>query len=100
MWTQLNADGRKFWGDIFPKGKVPVLGMSFQNVLLKNMPEKICLVNLKLLSKDQKQKIFAKLAERFGAPVAEVEASVKKNGLPLRARFTTGVIFAELRWFI
>ena len=32
MWTMLNDEGKKVWGDVFPDGKVPVASMIFQEM--------------------------------------------------------------------
>lgn len=42
--------------------------------------------------------MLAKISERSGAPKEAILKDIKKVGLPLRERYTTGVVAAELRF--
>ena len=100
MWTILNDEGKKIWGDIFPDGKVPVTSMSFQEAKVGSRTERIVLVAWTALSKEQKAAVLTKISDRLGAPKTVILKDIKKIGLPLRESLTTGIIAAELRYFI
>jgi hypothetical protein len=46
----------------------------------------------------QRDAVLAKISERSGAPKEAILKDIKKVGLPLRERYTTGVVAAELRF--
>ncbi len=102
MWACLNDEGRKVWGDVFPDGKIPVTSMVFQETKLGPGSKRECAVLIvwSALSKEKKDAILAKISERFGAPKDQILKDILRIGLPLRESLTTGVIAAELRWFI
>lgn len=102
MWVSLNDMGMRVWGDVFPDGKVPVCSMTFQNANLEDAggSECVILVNWAALSSMQKDAVLAKISERCGAPKDAILKDILKIGLPLRERYTTGVVAAELRFFI
>ena len=106
MWASLNEEGKKVWGDVFPDGKVPVLSFNFQNVKLepqkhqRGKTERVIMVNLMKLNKLQQDTILKRLIEKTGANEQEIKFCLKKYGLPIRERYTTGSVTAELRYFI
>jgi len=100
MWTCLNDDGKRVWGDIFPDGKVPVSSCFQKATLEGGGAERVVLVTWSALSSAQKDAIVAKLSERSGATKEAILKDILKIGLPLRERYTTGVVAAELRFFI
>jgi hypothetical protein len=102
MWICLNDEGKRVWGDVFSTGKVPVASMTFQDAKLgpKGEAERVILVAWTALSDEQKDGVLAKLSERSGAPKDAILKDIMKVGLPLRERYTTGVVAAELRFFI
>ena len=102
MWVCLNEEGMRVWGDVFPDGKVPVCSMAFQEARLAGdgRNEQVVLVAWNALSEDQKERVLSKIGARSGASKDAVLRDIRKIGLPLRKRYTTGVIAAELRFFI
>ena len=101
MWVCLNEEGMRVWGDVFPEGKVPVCSMSFHRATLGvGKGEQVVLVNWNALSSQQKDAILAKISQRSGVPAQAILSEILKVDLPLRERFTTGVVAAELRFFI
>lgn len=101
MWVFLNDEGKRVWGGIFPDGKVPVCSFSFHNATLEGASaERVILVNWAALSPSQKDSVLGKISERSGAPKEAILKDVLKIGLPLRESYTTGVVAAELRFFI
>ena len=100
MWVCLNDEGKKVWGDVFPDSKVPVCSMTFQEAHVGDHIERVCMVNWQLLEEKKKIEIIRKIASKTGALESEIALAIKRIGLPLRERLTTGVVAAELRFFI
>ena len=100
MWTMLNDEGKKVWGDVFPDGKVPVASMIFQEMKVGLGTECAVLISWTAFSKTQKAAVLTKISERSGVPKDLILKDIEKIGLPLRESLTTGVIAAELRYFI
>ncbi len=102
MWVRLSDVGMQVWGDVFPDGKVPVCSMSFHDATLEGVggSERVILVSWTTLSTVQKDGVLAKISKRSGVPKDAVLKDILKIGLPLRERYTTGIVAAELRFFI
>ena len=100
MWTCLNEEGKRVWGTIFPDGKVPVCSQFQKANLDGSGSERVVLVQWAALSQEQKDAVLAKISERSGASKEAILKDILRIGLPLRERYTTGVVAAELRWFI
>jgi len=100
MWVCLNDAGMRVWGDVFPDGKIPVASMTFQEAKLGHKTERVVLVAWTALSEEQKAGVLAKISARCGAPKDAILKDILKVGLPLRESYTTGIVAAELRFFI
>lgn len=42
-WAHLNAEGKRYWGDIFPDGKVPIQNIAAQQARVERIkaPESV-----------------------------------------------------------
>lgn len=102
MWVCLNDEGKKVWGDIFPEGTVPVRSMVFERASLEGErdSEEVVLVSWSALATKQQNSILQLLSAKFGVCDEVIRREILKVGLPLRKSYTTGVISAELRYFI
>lgn len=100
MWATLNDEGKKVWGDVFPDGKVPVMSMSFHEAKVGPNTKRVVLVSWNVLSKLQKYAVLTKISEKSGVSEEVILKDIEKIGLPLRESLTTGIIAAELRYFI
>ena len=111
MWVCLNAEGKWVWGDVFPDGKVPVCSMTFFDAKLDdNRLARVIMVNWAALSSAQRDAVLDKLVGKNDIPKGallsrlrlrnEILQDVLSIGLPLRECYTTGVVAAELRFFI
>ena len=112
MWVCLNDAGMRVWGDVFPDGKVPVTAMEFHEVTLGDgsSKEKVVLVAWAVLSAAQKEAVLDKIVDKQkfpkGAMLTRVQIrndilkQILSVGMPLRRSYTTGIIAAELRFFI
>lgn len=91
-WANLNAEGKKHWGDIFPDGVVPVKSIIEIPARLKGVSgtEKVYMVDWKELTKQQQDAILEKLNKCSGAPKDEILKEILKVGLPLREKYTSG----------
>jgi hypothetical protein len=100
MWVCLNEEGKRVFGDVFPDGKVPVCSMQFSKMKLGDGLVEAVLVNWRVLSIEQKVAVVRKLADAWNVSKDDVLVAIKRIGLPLRKSLTTGVIAAELRFFV
>jgi hypothetical protein len=100
MWVLLNDEGKRVWGHVFPDGKVPVCSQFQEANLRGSGAERVVLVNWSALSLGQKYAVLAKISKSTGTSNETILKDILKIGLPLRERYTTGVVAAELRFFI
>jgi|GEM_PF-845205 hypothetical protein len=111
MWVCLNDEGKRVWGDVFPDGKVPVCSMNFFDAKLDNdRLARVVMVNFAALSSAQKDAVLNKFVDVCGVPKGALQSRLRLRneilkdifsiGLPLRECYTTGVVAAELRFFI
>ncbi len=101
MWVCLNKQGKEKYGDIFPDGKVPVCSMSFSEATIgEDTIAEIVLVSWKALSVKQQKALLDKVNETLGGDKEELAFQIASKGLPLRKSLTSGVICADLRFFI
>ena len=87
--AQLNEEGMKQFGDVFPDGLVPILNPLSEETELEGVGEKqVHLVNLHLLKQSDEgktyQKLLKTLSEKFNAPIKEIDEQFEEYGLPLR----------------
>lgn len=101
-WAYLNDEGMKLWGDVFPKGVVPVTVLFQQLATLGDSDEqrKVFLINEKELTSEQIEKILNKLSAKFNAPKEAIKKEMMANHLPLRAELTNGSGTDEMRLFV
>lgn len=87
----LNDEGKKMWGAIFPDGMIPIqnpfpgpgiLGSSGQRA-------QVYMVAWDDLTPGQRGQVINLLAEKFHAPVSDVENQILEKGMPLRASFVS-----------
>jgi hypothetical protein len=100
MWVWLNEEGKRMWGGVFPDGKVPVCS-NFQEASLEGGgTERVVFVNWAVLTKRRKKAVLARISVQSGASEDDILKDILKIGLPLRERYTTHTVAAELRFFI
>jgi len=86
----LNDEGKKVWGYAFPEGEIPVKNLVSQTAMLEGLgEEKVFLVNWEALTMKQKSLVLDHFKKRFGNSEVEVEAEIRKKGLPLRAKYVS-----------
>lgn len=91
-WAYLNEEGRKLYGEVFPKGKLPVISMLPQWAKLggSETPSQIYLVKVSELSSEQFSKIVDIVFKNLGGPRNEIEKNFKDYNIPLRYELTSG----------
>ncbi len=91
-WANLNAEGKRHWGDIFPDGIAPIKTIIQIPARLKGVKvtEKVYMVDWQKLTKQQQDAVLEKLNKCSGAPKEEILKEILKVGLPLRERYTCG----------
>ena len=68
-WAYLNAEGKAFWGDVFPDGEIPVQSIIAQAASLEGIDktERVFLVDWTELTVQQQDAVLEKLSKRSGA---------------------------------
>jgi hypothetical protein len=101
-WAYLNAEGKAFFGDIFPNGEVPIHSIIPQCAKLDGIDEidKVFLVDWKELSAGQQDAVLEKISKKFGASKETILKDILKLGLPLREKLTEGGGTIRLELFI
>ena len=92
-WAYLNEEGKKFFGEVYPDGIVPVLSMipMYGPLGSPDSPsQQYFMVYLDELTEEQMEKTLDILTERFMAPREEMRKEFREHGLPLRKSLTNG----------
>lgn len=91
-WACLNAEGKAFFGDVFPDGEVPIESIIPQPANLEGVDgiEKVFLIDWKELTAQQQDAVLEKIRKRFGAGKEVILKDILKVGLPLREKLTEG----------
>jgi hypothetical protein len=89
-WANLNTEGKKVWGDVFPDGEVPVQSILAQPATLEGIDktERVLLVDWKELTAQQQDAVLGKLSKRSSASKNLILKDALKIGLPLREKYT------------
>ncbi len=87
-WAHLNAEGKRYWGDIFPDGKIPIQNIAAQQTRAKGLkgPESVFAIDWKALSEGQQQAILKKLTIQKDTLKQEVLKELQIVGLPLQRK--------------
>ena len=93
-WADLNDEGKKELGDIFPDGVFPIVSMIpilFEGPGL-DFPERGYLVRASELTKDQIDKFVDRIAIKRGGEdlKEEIRKILLENNIPVREKFTCG----------
>jgi hypothetical protein len=84
----LNVEGKRYWGGIFPDGKVPIQSIAAQQARVEGIsdPESVFAIDWKVLSERQQQAVLKKLTIQKGTPKQEVLKELLSAGLPLQRK--------------
>lgn len=87
-WAHLNAEGKRYWGDIFPDSKVPIQSIAAQQARVEGVkdPESVFAIDWNALSEGQQQAILKKLTIQKGTLKQEVLKELQIVGLPLQRK--------------
>lgn len=89
--ARLNQEGMGVWGDVFPKGNIPVMELWPSVRQLGGSGALVFLVNWKALREEERQGILEKLSQKFKASKEDIEADILKIGLPLSDKYVNMV---------
>ena len=91
-WAHLNNKGKNTWGDIFPKGTIPVVSMIHRTGPLgeKDNIENYFMVQWDEFSDEQQKETISIVCEKLGCTPKEFLKQVAEFGLPLRKSLTCG----------
>jgi len=102
-WANLNDDGKKKLGHIFPDGVVPVKCMigskaTFEN---KNGVHDIFKIDWNELSDEQKDQCIVYLRYKHHAPSGVIKKDIERIGfIPLQSKYTCGSGTDQIQLFI
>lgn len=92
-WCNLNKQGMKEYGDIFPNRIVPIISMipiKFEHPKL-DAPERAYMVRGTNLTEKQLRLLVNKISESFkDSNKTEIRRYILDNNLPVRERLTSG----------
>lgn len=88
-WAQLNPEGRKEWGEIFPDCKVPIKNVAVQRIRLEGNrdPESVYSVEWKELAPWQQEVIVERLSRQSGDTTEVILSEILRFGLPLQRKY-------------
>ena len=103
-WADLNDEGMKELGDIFPEKRIPIvsiISISFEHPTLKT-PETAYILNGKDLTEEQLYKLIEKTALKFGDAdkKTEIKQFILNNELPVRTCLTSGAGTKNVHMFL
>jgi hypothetical protein len=99
-WADLNEDGKKLYGKIWENGTVPVVSMIPTWCKIEGQVEQCYLISHEEMTPEQISIMLDILAVRFGAPKSVIEDEMKKNHLPLRAKYVGGAGTNQMGLFL
>jgi hypothetical protein len=89
LWqASLNPAGPNYqtWLEIFGSNQVPLKNPRDVKATLEGEGQAdVYLLDIEALTLPQRARLWSKVAAKFGVPIYEVQAEVKKKGFPIRA---------------
>jgi hypothetical protein len=101
-WANLNAEGKKTWGDIFPDGIIPIQSIIPLQATIEGVdkPGRVFLVDWKELTTQQQGQLLNKICKLSGAPKEVILRDILKIGLPLREKYTDSCGTSRMELFV
>jgi hypothetical protein len=88
-WANLNDEGKKLYGKIWEDGSVPVVSMFPVWCGIEEKTEQCYLIYHEEMTPNQISMMLDLLANRFRTSKSVIEEEMKKNRLPLRAKYVS-----------
>lgn len=84
--TVTNPERRAFWESIFGTAILPILSFIPVRVNVPGHPNTLAyMLDLRLISPEQRKRLIRALSKNFNVPLAEVEATLDARGVPVLA---------------
>jgi hypothetical protein len=101
-WANLNAEGKKTWGDIFQDGIIPIQSIIPLQATLEGVdkPGRVFLVDWKELTTQQQGQVLNKICRLSGATKEVILRDILKIGLPLREKYTDSCGTSRMELFL
>lgn len=82
-----NPERKVFWESVFGGDEVPIVCFLPELARLPGFkePQQVYLLDLKAITEEQKERLVAALAEKFGDPADVVAKEIDYRGLPILA---------------
>src|SRR4051794_4665359 len=98
--TITDPERAKFFLEVFGRTNVNVTSPVPSLADLPGKPgARIFMLDLKLITVEERERLVAHIAQRFKLPVAEVEASIDTEGVPILDEHCYVVVFNPQKWF-
>jgi len=99
-WIQLNEEGKKLYGEIFPTGEIPVLSMLPTVAGIAGQAERVFLIYHEEMSNEQIDQMLTLLSRKFGADKELIRHEMLKNRIPIREKYVSSSGTNHLGLFI
>jgi hypothetical protein len=101
-WANLNAEGKKTWGDIFQDGIIPIQSIIPLQATLEGVdkPGRVFLVDWKELTSQQQGQVLNKICKLSGNTKEVILRVILKIGLPLREKNTDSCGTSRMELFL
>jgi hypothetical protein len=100
FYATIHGDREALFRSVFDTNRVPIETPIGEYALLPGLTGKqmIFKLALKEITADQRAKLVAVLAQRFGYPESEVEGELDAHGVPILARDASVVVYNPMKW--
>lgn len=100
FWAVVGGDREALFRSVFDTNRVPIETPIGEYALLPGLTGKqmIYKLALKEITQEQRARLVAALAERFGYPTADVDAQLDAHGVPILARDASVVVYNPQKW--
>jgi hypothetical protein len=100
FWVIVHGDRESLFRSVFGDNRVPIESPVGEWMTLPDMggPQYAYKLALKAITPDQRRKIVAHIAQRFGYPEQEVDHDLETEGMPILARDASVVVYNPQRW--
>ena len=82
-----NPERQAFWQEVFGTDEVPITSIVANQANLPGFdkPQLVYMLDLKAISPEQRERLIAALAIKFGIPDSEAADEIDKQGVPILA---------------
>jgi hypothetical protein len=100
FFAVVGGDREPLFREVFGDNRVPIETPIGEYALLPGLtgPQMIFKLALDQITPEQRARLVASLAQRFGYPESEVDSELDTHGVPILARDASVVVYNPQRW--